>query len=69
MTHRTIPAEGFMCKTDWDDEIGYASDGNSVYPSVDALKRARKCTNECGIVKVRVEFVEVVQTEDWSAFK
>lgn len=58
-----------MCKTDWDHEIGSADDGNKIYPSVAALKRQRGCTDECGIVKVRVEFIEVVQAEDWSAFK
>lgn len=58
-----------MCKTDWDDEIGSADDGNKVYPSIKALKRERKCTDECGIVKVRVEFVEIVQESDWPAYR
>lgn len=54
---------GFMCKVDFDWELGYASGGNTVYPSEEDLRKCRKCVDECGIVEVRVQFVRVVQEE------
>ena len=59
---------GFMCKTDYDWELGAAIDGNKVYPSEKALREHRSCVDECGIVKVAVTLVEVVQEEDWSKY-
>lgn len=52
---------GYMCLVDWEVELGGASSGNTVYPSVDDLRRRRKCVDGCGIVEVRVEAVRVVQ--------
>lgn len=51
---------GFMCAIDWECEIGAASDGNKIYPSVDALKRAHKMWEHCGIVEVKVSFQQVI---------
>jgi hypothetical protein len=51
---------GFMCKIDFDFELGHATDGNTVYPSIDALRRAHDCADECGIVEVTVSLVRVV---------
>ena len=33
----------YMCGTDWECEVGMASGGNTVYPSVEDLKRNSKC--------------------------
>lgn len=52
---------GYMCKVDFDYELGCASGGNIVYPSEKNLREHRKCVNECGIVEVRVQFVRVIQ--------
>ena len=52
---------GYMDRTDFDHELGHASDGNKVYPSVEALKRDRSCVDECGIVMVAVTFVAVIE--------
>lgn len=60
------PTVGYMCKTDYDDEMGYASDGVRVFPSLRALKEARKCLDQCGIVKVRIQLLEVIQESDFS---
>jgi hypothetical protein len=64
----TLPADaeprvvtGYMCLTDWDHEIGYASDGNKVYPSEAALRRERRCADECGVVEVTVTLSRVIQ--------
>jgi hypothetical protein len=53
-------ATGYMCAIDWQDEIGHASDGNRVYPSIDALKEHHECWAECGIVEVCVTFKKIV---------
>ena len=52
---------GYMCQTDWDWEFGEARGGTAVYCSEADLKRERKCVSSCGIVKVKVELVEVVE--------
>ena len=51
---------GYMCKTDWDYELGNAEDGNHVYPSIEALKKHHTCWEECGIVEVEVRLKRVV---------
>jgi hypothetical protein len=51
---------GYMCQIDWDHELGNASDGNTVYPSIEALKRGHECWEECGIVEVEVRCTKVV---------
>ena len=52
---------GYMCLTDWEYEIGSASGGALVHPSIDDLKRKRKCATSCGIIEVRVTASRVVQ--------
>ena len=32
------PRYGYMCKIDWDWELGEALGGNDIYPSLDDLK-------------------------------
>lgn len=54
---------GYMCKIDWDWEIGAASGGNTVYPSIDDLKRNHSCWEECGIVEVKVFYNRTVVEE------
>lgn len=51
----------YMCQTDWNWELGEAMGGAEVYCSVDDLKQERKCVSSCGVVKVKVELVEVVE--------
>ena len=53
--------EGYMCMTDFECELGMACGGNVVYPSVEDIKRNRKCVESCGIVKVAVICTEIVQ--------
>lgn len=55
---------GYMCKTDFDHELGYASGGNVVYPSLEDLKNRRTCWSGCGVVKVNVQYIETVVEED-----
>jgi hypothetical protein len=53
--------DGYMCAIDWNCELGAAADGNKVYPSVEALRKEHNMADECGIVKVRVSFLEVIE--------
>jgi hypothetical protein len=50
----------YMDLVDWECELGCASGGNRVYPSIEDLKEHNRCWQGCGIVKVRVQFLEVV---------
>lgn len=54
------PKYGYMCATDFNWEVGEALGGTTVYASVEDLKHNRKCVEQCGIVKVEVKLVEVV---------
>lgn len=52
---RTVRA--FMCKVDWDHELGEASGGTKLYSSLRDLKAQRRCVAECGAVEVEVRYV------------
>lgn len=54
---------GYMDKVDFDHELGDNPNGNEVFPTIDAVLRNRKCSRICGIVKVEVTLLEVVQDE------
>jgi hypothetical protein len=55
---RTVTA--YLCETDWNHELGHASDGNALYPSVDDLRDHQPCADQCGIVEVEVRLKRVV---------
>lgn len=59
---------GYMCGTDFQYELGAASGGNRIYPSVENLKEHQKCWEECGIVEVKVTLNKVVVEEDFSKY-
>lgn len=58
---------GFMCKVDFDYDIE-GSNGADIYPTIEMLRRRRRCVDECGIVKVEIRLLGVEQDEDFSAF-
>lgn len=60
------PIEVFMCKTDFDYEIGFASGGNRVFASLEDLQDNKPCWKTCGVVKVGVLFIEEIIPEDMS---
>ena len=60
---------GYMCKVDYDFELGEALGGNVIYPSVANLKHHKACTKECGIVRVRISLDKVIQEEDYIGLK
>lgn len=55
-----LTVNGFMCLTDWQHEIGEASDGQPVYASVKDLMEHRSCWQECGVIEVQVSAVRIV---------
>ena len=48
----------YMCKTDWDYEIGNGT--VEVYDTIEQLKKERTCVAECGIVEVEVTLKRVI---------
>jgi len=55
---------GYICKIDWDWELGEALGGSKIYPSLKDLKAHHSCWKDCGIVKVKVSFEEVIDGEE-----
>ena len=51
---------GYMCLIDWQHEIGQASDGNLVYPSIQDLKHNHPCWKSCGIAEVEIRIRSVI---------
>lgn len=63
--HAPRSVRGFMCKIDWDHELGEASGGTRVYASITDLKREHEMWAECGIVEVVVMFVDERVVDRW----
>lgn len=55
---------GYMCRIDWECELGSAGGGIKVYSSVEDLCENRKCVTGCGIVEVEVRIRRVVSEGD-----
>lgn len=55
------PSVGYMCRVDFEDELGYAAGGVRVHPSIKDIKHNRKCVGGCGIVEVEVRFRRIVE--------
>ena len=53
---------GYMCKIDWDWELGEAMGGTTIYPSLKDLKANHDFN--CGIVKVRISLEEVIDEKE-----
>ena len=61
------PIIGYMCKIDWDHELGEASAGTPIYPSLADLQHDHPCWVSCGIVKVCVTHVATLRETDFEA--
>lgn len=61
----TISHEGYMCKVDFDIEHPECGDGVLVFGTLEKLKAKQKCVRQCGITKVRLSFVEIVQNSNY----
>jgi hypothetical protein len=51
---------------DYEHEIGEASDGNKIFPSIKALQENNRCWEGCGVVKCELVFKEWVIESDYS---
>src|SRR5512146_2125205 len=51
---------GYMCLTDFECELGGASDGNHVYPSLSSLLADRKCAIECGVAEIEIKLKNIL---------
>jgi hypothetical protein len=51
---------GYMDYTDFCHELGEASGGNEIFPSLNETLEFNPCAKHCGVVKVKIELVEVV---------
>lgn len=51
---------GYMCLIDWECELGAASGGNRIFPSVEDLKAHHTCWESCGIVEVKVAYSKTI---------
>ena len=60
---------GYMCLVDFECELGSAEGGNRIYPSIEDCRERRKCVSSCGIVKVAVRALEIVQepNNEWES--
>ena len=54
-------ATGYMCLIDWEHEIGHATYGNRIFPSVRDLEREHPSVQSCGIVRVKITLDEVIR--------
>lgn len=52
---------GYMCKIDWECELGSNHYGNTVYPSIETLKQDHEMWEDCGIVEVEVWFNNIIE--------
>ena len=50
---------GYMDKIDFEDGLTLIK--AVVFPSIEDLKLCKPCVEECGIVKVEIKLVEVIQ--------
>lgn len=57
---------GYMCTVDAECELGGASGGNTVYPSVKDLERcAPGCYKSCGVTRVHVILGDIIIKRDY----
>ena len=47
---RAVP--GWMCAIDFSCELGEASGGNTIYPSLEDLRKNHECLDHCGYEEV-----------------
>ena len=60
---RAVP--GWMCAIDFAYELGEASGGNKIYPSLEDLRKHHDCLDKCGSQEVvtmsKEDFMELVE--------
>lgn len=56
---------GFMCKVDFDHELGNALGGNRVFADEADCEKDRECVDTCGMVEVEVRLKRVVKEDNF----
>lgn len=56
---------GYMCKVDFECELGGAEGGNRIFADPEDCRRCRPCVSQCGMVKVAIRAIEIVQPENY----
>ena len=59
------PKIGYMCKIDFDYEVGNAAGGNPIHPSIEDLRRSHDYVDSCGIVEVEVVLRKVIKETEF----
>jgi len=57
----------YICGVAWQHELGEIP--VLVYDSIERLKKMNSCWKECGIVELKVEFVEWIEPQDLTKVK
>ena len=57
--------KSYVCGVDWQHEIGECNDV-TLYSSIKALKKARSCWPQCGIVELEIKVKKWVEPQDFS---
>jgi|688.fasta_scaffold00614_56 hypothetical protein len=52
----SIAKKGYMCKTEYECELGIASGGCRVFSSIEDIKNHKSCWKDCGIVEVEINY-------------
>jgi len=58
--------EGYMCALDYYWEKGKRYSGNPIYADLEALRKYHPTATDLGIVRVRVQGIEVVEASDFT---
>lgn len=56
--------KAYICGIDWQCEIPFGANDVQLYSSVKALKKARTCWRECGIVELKIQLSKWVVKQD-----
>lgn len=57
----TVDDVGYMCLTDFENELYNANSGTTIYATEEEIRERRPCVDGCGIVKVQVQLIEIIQ--------
>jgi hypothetical protein len=60
---KKVVKKSYVCGVDWQHEIGECNDVK-LFSSVKALKKARTCWAECGIVELELSVKKWVEPQD-----
>lgn len=61
---KKISKKSYVCGTDWQHEIEECNDVK-LFSSVKALKKARQCWKECGIVELQITLNKWIEEQDF----